>query len=317
MIEIRKPKITCEDSERLGEATFVIEPLERGFGTTIGNALRRILLSALPGAAVVGIKIDGIQHEFSYIEGVREDVSEIILNIKGLAIKAHTNDKDFKKTLYLKKAEPGKVTAADISADSDIEILNPDHYLCTIEQGGSIDMQLIVGVGRGYESADKNKDKDDTIGFIATDSIYTPILSANYNVDSTRVEQSIDFDKLTIEVKTNGTMSAREVLSLSAKIMNDHIKLFVGLVEGMSSNDFLVSQDDEKQTKIMEMAVEELELSARSYNCLKRANIHFVQDLTKKSFDDMLKVRNLGAKSLDEIVKKLEELGLSLHNKED
>lgn len=321
MMEIIRPKITCEEDSPC-DARFVVEPLERGFGTTIGNSLRRVLLSSLPGSAAIGIKIEGVQHEFSTIPGIREDVSEIILNIKGLAFKSHFSDL---KILKLVKSNPGRVTAADILLDNEIEILNPDAYLCTIEQGGFLDMEIFVANGRGYVSGDNNKtqyaaSKDSifkTIGVIAVDSIFTPVVSANYAVESTRVGQSIDYDKLTIEVKTNGTITAREILSLSAKLMNDHIKLFVGLVDGMGNNDFLVSQEDEETIKILEKPVEDLELSARSFNCLKRANINYVEDLTKKTYEDMLKVRNLGSKSLDEIQKKLDELGLSLRKKED
>lgn len=322
MMEIIRPKIICEDADNAGEGRFIVEPLERGFGTTIGNSLRRVLLSALPGSAAIAVRIEGVQHEFSAMEGIREDVAEIILNIKALAIKSHSNDI---KVIKVVRNNPGKVLASDIITDNEVEILNPDSYLCTIEQGGSLNMEIFVANGRGYVSADNNKanyaqNKDTiykTIGVIAVDSIYTPVVSANYNVESTRVGQSIDYDKLTIDVKTNGTVSAREVLSLSAKLMNDHIKLFVGLVEGMTNNDFLVSQEDEEAIKILEKPVEELELSARSYNCLKRANINYVEDLTKKSYEDMLKVRNLGSKSLEEIQKKLEELSLSLRKKED
>jgi DNA-directed RNA polymerase subunit alpha len=317
MLEIIKPKIICEDNEQVGDARFIVEPLQRGFGTTIGNALRRILLASLPGAAPIGIKIEGIKHEFSTIPGVREDVTEIILNIKGLAIKAHSNDKDFRKIITLKKNTPGPVIAGDIMYDSEIEILNPDHYICSIEQGGSIEMEITVGLGVGYVSADHNKDIRENIGYIPVDSIYTPVVSANYAIENTRVGQNIDYDKLTIEVKTNGTISAREVLSLAAKILDDHIKLFVNLVDNMSGYDVLISPDEENQNKILEMPVEDLELSARSYNCLKRANIHTIQDLSKKTYEDMLKVRNLGSKSLDEIMKKMAELGLSLRNKED
>lgn len=317
MIEIIRPKIVTEEENNGAVGRFIIEPLERGFGNTIGNALRRILLSALPGAAAVGIKIDGIQHEFSQIEGVREDVAEIILNLKGVAFKAHFTDKDIKKVVYLNKAEPGAVYAKDIVLDADVEILNPDHYICTLEQGASINAEIYVGLGRGWVPADLNKNPENPIGYIATDSIFTPVLAASYQVENTRVGQSIDYDKLIIDVKTNGTTSAREVLSLSAKLMNDHIKLFVGLVDGMSNNDFLITQEDEKQSKVLEMPVEELELTQRSYNCLKRAGLDSVQDIIKKTYDDLLKVRNLGQKSADEIKTKLEALNLSLRSKDD
>jgi DNA-directed RNA polymerase subunit alpha len=317
MIEIIRPMIETEEQNNGAFGRFVVEPLERGFGTTIGNAMRRILLSALPGAAAVGIKIDGVQHEFSQIEGVREDVAEIILNLKGVAFKAHFTDKDEKRVVYLNKSEPGPVTAADIKLDADVEILNPDHYLCYLEQGASINAEIYVGQGRGYVPADANKSADNPVGYIATDSIFTPVVAASYYVENTRVGQSIDYDKLTIEVKTNGTTSAREVISLSAKLMNEHIRLFIGLIDGKNGNDIGFSPEEEKQTKILEMQIEDMELSARSYNCLKRAGINFVQDLTKKTYDELMKVRNLGQKSAEEIKAKLEELGLSLRSKDD
>lgn len=280
MMEMKRPKITYEENESGSFARFVVEPLERGFGTTLGNSLRRILLSALPGAAPVGIKIAGVDHEFSTIPGVREDVTEIILNIKGLAIKIHGACPE-KKEITLYKNTAGPVTAADISVPSDVEILNPDMYICNLEQGAVLDMSIYIDTGRGYVPADRNKDAKAPIGYIPVDSIYTPVEKANYTVESTRVEQSIDFDKLTIEVLTNGTVSAKEIISLSAKIMNDHVQLFVDLIDNMSSYDILVSQDDDKQQKVLEMSVEDLDLSVRSYNCLKRAGIHTVEDLTK------------------------------------
>ncbi len=316
MMEMKRPKITYEENESGSFARFVVEPLERGFGTTLGNSLRRILLSALPGAAPVGIKIAGVDHEFSTIPGVREDVTEIILNIKGLAIKIHGACPE-KKEITLYKNTAGPVTAADISVPSDVEILNPDMYICNLEQGAVLDMSIYIDTGRGYVPADRNKDAKAPIGYIPVDSIYTPVEKANYTVESTRVEQSIDFDKLTIEVLTNGTVSAKEIISLSAKIMNDHVQLFVDLIDNMSSYDILVSQDDDKQQKVLEMSVEDLDLSVRSYNCLKRAGIHTVEDLTKKSEEDMLKVRNLGRKSLEEVINKLLDLGLDLRNKDE
>ena len=262
MMEIKKPKITFEENESKNYAKFVVEPLERGFGTTLGNSLRRVLLSSLPGAAAVGIKID-------------------------------------------------------IDLPSDVEVLNPEQLICTLDEGGSINMKIYVGTGRGYVPAERNKDSREPIGFIPVDSIFTPVSKVNYTVESTRVEQSIDFDKLTIEVTTDGTVSAKEIISLAAKIINDHMKLFVELVDNMSEQNILVSQDDDKAQKVLEMSVEDLDLSVRSYNCLKRANIHTVADLTRRTEDDMLKVRNLGRKSLEEVVKKLEDLGLSLKAQED
>lgn len=318
MMEMKRPKITFEENEAKNVATFVVEPLERGFGTTLGNSLRRILLSALPGAAPVGIRIAGVQHEFSTIPGVREDVTEIILNIKGLAVKIHASgDKPTRKELTLYKDTEGPVYAGDIDIPSDVEILNPDMYICNLEEGAVLDMQISVDTGRGYVSADKNKDSKAPIGYIPVDSIFTPVEMANYTVESTRVEQSIDFDKLTMEVRTNGTVSAKEITSLAAKIMNDHVRLFVELVDNMSGIDILVNQDDDKQQKVLEMSIEDLDLSVRSYNCLRRAGINTVDDLTKKSEEDMLKVRNLGRKSLEEVIKKLQDLGLDLRNKDE
>lgn len=317
MIEIIKPKIICEESGNASYAKLTVEPLERGFGTTIGNALRRILLSALPGAAVVGIRIEGIMHEFTAIPGVREDITDIILNIKGLALKAHTNSKEFNQVIRISKNTPGVITGADIITGTDVEVLNPDHYICTLEEKASLHMDLTVGVGRGYVSSVQNKDDTNPIGYISIDSIFTPVKSVNYTVTDTRVGQSIDYDKLELEVATNGTTSAKEVVSLSAKILEDHIKQFVNLVDTMGNMDILVSQEDDRHSKVLEIPVEELDLSVRSYNCLKRAGIHTVQDLTQKTQDDMLKVRNLGQKSLDEVIKKLHDLGLNFRSKDD
>lgn len=315
MMEMKRPKITFEESENRSVAEFVVEPLERGFGTTLGNSLRRILLSSLPGSAPVGIKIAGVDHEFSTIPGVREDVTEIILNIKSLAIKINGQTTE-KREISLYKDTPGAVTAADITIPSDVEILNPDLYLCSLDEGAVLDMIIYIDSGRGYVPADRNKDPKAPIGFIPVDSIFTPVERANYSVESTRVEQSIDFDKLTIEVVTNGTVSAKEIISLAAKIMNDHIKLFVELVDSMSDMDILVTKDDDGIVALG-MSIEELDLSVRSYNCLKRAGIHTVEDLTKKSEEDMLKVRNLGRKSLEEVIHKLQDLGLDLRSKDD
>lgn len=317
MIEIQKPRIECIEQQNGREMQFVVEPLERGFGTTLGNALRRILLSALPGAAPVGIKIEGVKHEFTSIPGIKEDVTDIILNIKGLAIKAHTEDKNFKQIVTINKYAAGEVTAADIAHSSDIEILNPDMYICTLDEGGKLEMEITIGYGRGYVPAADNKDEEQPLGFIPVDSIFTPVEAASYTVESTRRGQDINFDKLTLNVLTDGTFTPREVVSLSAKIMEDHVSLFVNLVDSMKGRELLVSQDDEKQTKKLETSIEDLDLSVRSYNCLKRAGIHTVQDLTKKSEEDMLKVRNLGKKSLDEVVKKIKDLGFDLKNKDE
>lgn len=319
MIEIIKPKISVEiDSEKAGRrAEFIVEPLERGFGTTIGNSLRRILLGALPGAAAVGIKIDGVQHEFQTIPGIKEDVVEIVLNIKNLAVKAHSEDKDFMSVMTIKKSTAGIVKAADIEHSSDIEILNPDLEICTMDEGASLDMEIFVGVGRGYVSAKENKSPDQPIGYIAIDSIFTPVERASYSVEAARVGQDINYDKLRIDVTTDGTSTPSEVISLSAKLLNDHINLFVGLVDSMSSREFLISRDDEQKHEKLEMSIDELELSVRSYNCLKRANINTVADLIKLTEEDMLKVRNLGKKSLDEVRKKIKELDLELINKDE
>jgi len=312
MMEIEKPRILCEESSDSAYAKFVVEPLDRGFGITIGNALRRVLLSALPGAAVTGIRIDGVMHEFSTVKGMREDVAEVILNLKNLSVKCLNPEKGAKKTVKLTKAAAGPVTARDIESDPEIEILNPDLYICTLDNGGKLDMELFIGKGRGYVSADKNKNPEFPIGYIPIDSIFTPIKKVNYEVESARVGQSLDYDKLIIEVWTNGTMSAREIISLAAKIVEDHVKLFVNLSENIASLEILVKTDADRALRVLEMNIEDMDLSVRSYNCLKRAAIHTVEDLTKKTEDDMLKVRNLGRKSLDEVIHKLRSYGLDL-----
>lgn len=324
MIEIIKPKIVCEESEKDKTAKFIIEPLERGFGTTLGNALRRILLSALPGAAALGIKINGVSHEFSTIPNVREDVSEIILNIKDLALKINSpelndinySDNDYTKTVYIRKNTAGDVTAKDIEHDSEVEIKNPDLYICHLDEGAKLDMEIVLGVGRGYVSADNNKSVKQPIGYIPIDSIFTPVESASYSVEGTRVGQSMNYDKLTLEVSTNGASTPKEVVSLASRVMEEHLKLFVNLVD-MMGYDIVINTDNDKQHKILDKNIEDLDLSVRSYNCLKRAAIHTVKDLTKLSEDDMLKVRNLGRKSLDEVIQKLNALGLNLRNKDE
>lgn len=317
MMEIEKPRITIEEQDNGVNAKFVVEPLERGFGITLGNCLRRTLLSSLPGAAAVAIRIAGVQHEFSNIPGVTEDVTDIVLNLKNLSVKTTELERDFRTTLRLVAKGPKTITAKDFEPNSSVEILNPDLVICTLDDGGKIDMEVIVGRGRGYVAASQNKNEEDPIGYIAIDSIFTPIKSVNYSVESTRVGRSIDFDKLTIEVKTNGTMTAREVISLSGKIIQDHVGLFVNLVDFMSELDILVNKEESKQVKVLEMAIEDMDLSVRSYNCLKRANINTIEDLTRKSKDDMLKVRNLGLKSLEEVIQKLESMGLGLRNDEE
>jgi DNA-directed RNA polymerase subunit alpha len=317
MMEIEMPKIAVEENEDRSYAKIVAEPLEKGFGLTLGNALRRILLSALPGVAIQNIKFAeelGIKHEFSAVPCVKEDVTEIILNLKCVAIKSSCTDKDYKKTVRLVKEGPAIVRAGDIMCDADLEILNPDLYICAVDEGGKIDMELTVGRGRGYQNADEHK--TDIIDNIAIDSIYTPVKKVSYNVTATRVGQSVDFDKLTLEVWTNGAFSGRDIVSLAAKIMEEHIRMFVSLSE-VGNIGILVPAPEDVKVKILEKTIEDLDLSVRSYNCLKRAGIHTVEDLTKKTEEDMLKVRNLGKKSLDEVIFKLESYNLKLKEKED
>lgn len=317
MMEIEKPRITLEESADLRQGKFVVEPLERGYGITLGNALRRVLMSALPGAAVIGIRIEGVSHEFSTVKGVKEDVADIILNLKGLNLKANYTDKTLKKTLRIERTTPGIVTAADIEIDPEIEVLNPELYICTMDEGAKLSMELTVGLGRGYVVAENLKDPAKPIGYIPIDAIFTPVKSASYSVESTRVGQSIDYDKLTLDVKTDGSLTAKDVLSLAAKAIEDHIRLFVNLSDVISGMDILVSSEEDKQQKVLEMNIEDMDLSVRSYNCLKRAGIHTVEDLTKRSEDDMLKVRNLGRKSLDEVIGKLHSYGLDLKSNEE
>ena len=318
MIEMDMPKIEVEENEEKSYAKIVVEPLEKGFGLTIGNCLRRILLSALPGAAVQGIRFfpDGlVKHEFSAIPGIREDVTEIILNLKTLAIKTAVTEKDYLKVLHVCKEGPAVITGADIEQDAEVELINKYQYICTVDEGAKLDMEVTVGRGRGYKGAGSNKNQ--VIGYIPVDSIYTPVKKVNYNVESTRVGQSIDYDRLVMEVWTNGAFSAKEIVSLAAKIMQDHICLFVNLSDSIKGMDILVKNEDDKQQQVLAMAIEDMDLSVRSYNCLKRANIHTVEDLTRKTEEEMLKVRNLGRKSLDEVILKLESYGLSLEKKED
>jgi len=317
MMEIEKPRITMEETGDLRQGKFVVEPLERGYGITLGNSLRRVLLSALPGTAVVGITIEGAPHEFATIKGVREDVAEIILNLKGLNLKGHFGERTIKKSLRIDKTTAGIVTAKDIESDPEVEILNPDMYICTMETGAKLHMELAVAKGRGYITADKNKDASKPIGFIPIDSIFTPVKAVNYSVESTRVGQSIDYDKLTLDIKTDGAFSCREVLSLAAKAIEDHMKLFVELSDAFANMDILVSREDDVAKRNLGMNIEDLDLSVRSYNCLKRANIHTVEDLTRRNEEDMLKVRNLGKKSLDEVIYKLRSLGLDLKGYEE
>ena len=315
MMEIETPKIEVTESEDRRYAKIVAEPLDKGFGLTLGNALRRTLLASLPGAAAQGIKFAGgiVKHEFSTIPAVKEDVTEIILNLKGVAFKTSTTDSDYKKVLRLYKVGPAVVTAADIAQDMEVEVLNPDAYICTVDKGGVLDLEITVGRGRGYKGAENNKTEE--IDYIPIDSIYTPVKKVSYNVDSTRVGQNTDYDKLTLEVWTNGAFSGKEIVSLAAKILGEHISLFS--LSDVMSGPIVVPPKADITGKIREMSIEDMDLSVRSYNCLKRANIHTVDDLTKKTEDDMLKVRNLGKKSLDEVIYKLSTYGLSLMEKED
>ena len=315
MMEIETPKIEVTENEDRCYAKIVAEPLEKGFGLTLGNALRRTLLASLPGAAAQGIKfVSGdVKHEFSTVAGIKEDVTEIILNLKNVAFKTATTQPDFKKVLKLAVNGPAVVTAGDIARDSEVEVLTPDAYICTIDKGGVLDMEITVGRGRGYKGAENNK--TDEIDYIAIDSIYTPVKKVSYNVDSTRVGQNTDYDKLTLEVWTNGAFSGKEIISLAAQILGEHINLFS--LSNVLEDTILKPSQAGQEMKIREMNIEDMDLSVRSYNCLKRANIHTVDDLTKKTVDDMLKVRNLGRKSLDEVIAKLNSYGLSLTEKED
>ncbi|KRK71144.1 DNA-directed RNA polymerase subunit alpha [Lacticaseibacillus nasuensis] len=312
MIEFEKPNITKVD-ESTNYGKFVVEPLERGYGTTLGNSLRRILLSSLPGAAVSSIQIDGVLHEFSTIDGVLEDVTQIILNIKKLSLKSHSDDD---RAIEIDVEGPATVTAADITTDSDVEVLNPEQYICTVAEGGHFHVRMTVRKGRGYVAADQNKRDDMPIGVLAIDSIFTPISRVNYQVESTRVGRRNDFDKLTLDVWTNGSISPREAISLAAKILTEHLDIFVNLTDEAKNAEIMVEKEETHKEKMLEMTIEELDLSVRSYNCLKRAGINTVQELTNKTEADMMKVRNLGRKSLEEVKNKLSDLGLSLR-KED
>lgn len=316
-MEMERPKITCEETDNGSFARFVVEPLEKGYGITLGNAMRRTLLSALPGSAPIAVRIAGVAHEFSTIRGVSEDVVDIILNLKTLAVKCENKNKDFVTYLHLRKTGAGEVTAKDFEPNSDVEILTPGLHICTMDDGAVLDMDVMIGNGRGYVPSNVNKTKFDNIDFIAIDSIFSPVKVVNFNVEATRVGQSVNYDKLTLEVETNGTTSAREIVALAGKIIVEHVGLFVELCSQLASTDILVSREEDKQVKIMELPIEEMDLSVRSYNCLKRAGINTVEDLTKKSRADMLKVKNLGIKSIDEVIAKLESYGLSLSKDED
>ena len=311
MIEIEKPRIEMVDLQPDGKyGKFVVEPLERGFGITLGNSLRRVLLSSLPGVAVTSVKIDGIQHEFSTIAGVKEDVTEIILNIKGITAKIHG---DAPKTVYIEAEGECEVTSGSIKADSEVEILDPGMHIATLGQGAKLYMEIVLDKGRGYVPAERNKQNmQSAIGVIPVDSIYTPVLKVNYAVENTRVGQITDYDKLTLEVWTDGTISAKEAVSLGAKVLNEHLNLFADLSDEVYPTEIMVEKDDNGKEKVLEMTIEELDLSVRSFNCLKRAGINTVEDLISKSEEDMMKVRNLGRKSLEEVINKLNSLGFDL-----
>ncbi|MFQ3546452.1 DNA-directed RNA polymerase subunit alpha [Halobacillus rhizosphaerae] len=314
MIEIEKPKIeTVEISDESTFGKFVVEPLERGYGTTLGNSLRRILLSSLPGAAVTSVQIDGVLHEFSTIDGVVEDVTTVILNLKKLALKIYSEDE---KTLEIDVQGEGKVTAADITHDSDVEVLNPDLHIATMDSNTSLRMRITAERGRGYRPAEGNNHEDLPIGVIPVDSIFTPVSRVTYQVENTRIGQTSNFDKLTLDVWTDGSLRPEEAISLGAKIYMEHLNIFVGLTDEAQKAEIMVEKEEDQKEKVLEMTIEELDLSVRSYNCLKRAGINTVQELANKSEDDMMKVRNLGRKSLEEVKHKLDELGLGLR-KED
>ena len=311
MIEFEKPKITKID-ENKDYGRFVVEPLERGYGTTLGNSLRRVLLASLPGAAVTSINIEGVLHEFDTVPGVREDVMQIILNVKGIAVKSYVQDE---KTIELDVEGPAVVTAGDILTDSDIEIVNPDHYLFTIGAGARLAATMTVNTGRGYVPADDNKKEDAPVGTLAVDAIYTPVSKVNYQVEPARVGSNDGFDKLTLEIKTNGTIIPEDALGLSARILTEHLDLFTNLTEVALATDVMKEAETSSEERILDRTIEELDLSVRSYNCLKRAGINTVFDLTEKTEPEMMKVRNLGRKSLEEVKLKLQDLGLGLKEK--
>ena len=316
MIEIERPSIvTAEMSEDGTHGVFVVEPLERGYGITLGNSLRRVLMSSLPGVAASSVKIDGVLHEISTVPGVKEDVPEIILNVKGIVAKLHCQQP---KTCII-DVRGGEVTAGDIQVDSDIEILNPDHHIATVESGAPFFMEITFEHGRGYVSSEKNKAAAESpvIGVIYTDSIFTPVYKANFTVSNTRVGNITDYDKLELDVTTNGTIDAKEAVSLAAKIITEHLNLFVELSADTANTEIMVDREETKKEKVLEMTIEELDMSVRSFNCLKRAGIETVEDLTNRTEEDMIKVRNLGKKSLEEVIQKLDSLGLSLRKSDD
>ena len=313
MVEIEKPRINCLDTEDTSYGKYVVEPLERGYGMTLGNSLRRILLSSLPGYAATSVKIAGVQHEFSTIPGVTEDVTEIVLNVKQLILKLHAQGV---KTVYIDAVGPCEVTAGDIKADGEVEILNPELHICTLGEGATFNMEITLSQGRGYVPADRNKTAQTVIGVIPIDSIYSPVKKVNYTVEPTRVGDKTDFDKLTLEVWTNSTISAKDAVSLGAKILSDHLAVFTGLSDAVGTGSTVVEKSSNAPDTKLSMTIDELDLSVRSFNCLKRANINTVADLINKTGEEMMKVRNMGKKSLDEVQKKLEMMGLSLASEE-
>jgi DNA-directed RNA polymerase subunit alpha len=309
VLEIERPTIECIDTGDENHGKFIVEPLERGYGTTLGNSLRRILLSSLPGSAVTSVNIEGVLHEYSTIKGIKEDVTEIVLNLKKLAVRI---DSDDEKTAVIDAKGPMELTAGDIQVDADTVIANPDLHIATLDSGASLYMEIYLAKGRGYVTAEQNKTETTPIGVIPVDSIYTPVRKANFAVENTRVGQVTDYDKLTLDVWTDGSVSPRESVAIGAKIMHEHLKLFMDLDDSASGAEVMAERDDAGKDRALVMTIEELELSVRSFNCLKRANINTVEELTLKTEDDMMKVRNLGRKSLDEVTEKLEELGLGL-----
>ena len=317
MMEMEKPRIICEENENGTFARFTVEPLEKGYGITLGNAMRRTLLSNLPGSAPIAVRIAGVPHEFSTVRGITEDVVDIILNLKTLAVKCNNKDRDFVTFLRIRKTGAGEVTAKDFEANDEVEVLNKDLHICTMDDGAVLDMDVMIGNGRGYITNNENKTKFDHIDFIAMDSIFSPVKKVNFSVENTRVGQSVDFDKLVLEVETNGTTTATEIVSLAGKILFEHVGDFVDLCAEIASSSIMVSKEEDKQVKILELPIEEMDLSVRSYNCLKRAGVNTVDDLCKKSRGDMLKVKNLGIKSIDEVIQKLESYGLSLRKEEE
>ena len=314
MLELEKPKIECVEIDKVDNyAKFIVEPLERGYGITLGNSLRRILMSSLPGAAITSVKFEGVQHEFSTIPGIKEDVTDIILNLKSLCLKMSTDEE---RTIRIEAEGEGVVKAGDIRAD-DVEILNPDMHIATLAEDGRLYVEMVVAKGRGYVSSERNKRGDHIIGVIPVDSIFTPVRKVNYNVDHTRVGQRTDYDKLTMEVWTDGSINPDEAVSLSAKILSEYLRLFIGLTESADEVGIMIDPEDPPKPPILEMPIEELDLSVRSYNCLKRAGINTVEDLVQRNEEDMMKVRNLGKKSLEEVMNKLSDLDLKLRHEDE